>query len=308
MPHPPLGELKASDGNAQGDHTLHGMGGLVLGTTVHGPIAKDVVSRRKIRLVVQQYDSIPGEFAPPFSYRLDDEKKLTNPGPPIVVQRNEPIAITVVNRAKEPTSVHWHGLEIESYYDGVPGFGGNPGRTTPLVMPGDSFVVKMIPPRAGTFIYHSHADETRQQGAGLYGAFIVLDRGAKWDPEHDRPIVISVPRDSGSILINGETHPTLDFKAGESYRLRLINITLARPSIYAALTDGTKPLEWNVVAKDGADLPAHQAGMRPAKLTITIGETYDLLFTPAAAGDYALEIRTGGGVLLRSATFRVQRN
>ena len=32
---------------------------------------------------------------------------------------------------------------------------------------GDSFVVRFTPPRAGTFIYHTHADESRQQHAGL---------------------------------------------------------------------------------------------------------------------------------------------
>ncbi|MBK8058814.1 MAG: multicopper oxidase domain-containing protein, partial [Gemmatimonadetes bacterium] len=27
------------------------------------------------------------------------------------------VRITVVNRLSEPTAVHWHGIELESYYD-----------------------------------------------------------------------------------------------------------------------------------------------------------------------------------------------
>ena len=40
--------------------------------------------------------------------------------------------------------------------------------------PGDSFTVLMTPPRAGTFIYHTHADELAQLTGGLYGALLVI--------------------------------------------------------------------------------------------------------------------------------------
>src|SRR4029077_15816230 len=45
-------------------------------------------------------------------------------GNPLVLTRGEPAEIKVVNRLKEPTTVHWHGIELESYYDGVPGWSG----------------------------------------------------------------------------------------------------------------------------------------------------------------------------------------
>jgi FtsP/CotA-like multicopper oxidase with cupredoxin domain len=306
MPHPPLSELKTSSLDDRTDHSMHDMGGLVIGTTVHGPVAADAIGRRSIRLVVQQFDSVPGEFMPPFSYRFDDEKTLTVPGPPIVVNRNEPIAITVINRAKAPTSVHWHGLEIESYYDGVPGFGGDRGRTTPLVAVNDSFVVKMAPPRAGTFIYHSHADEARQQGGGLHGAFIVLEEGRQWDVERERLIIFADARDTAVLAINGEDHPTLSMNTGETYRLRLINITLAKPNMIVWLKKDGKVIDWNLVARDGADLPPHHAGMAPASLQVTIGQTYDALFTPQTAGEYILEARRGNGEMLRTATILVR--
>src|SRR5207253_3320353 len=71
-------------------------------------------------------------------------------GPPIVLNQHEPVEISVVNRLKEATSIHWHGIELESYYDGVPGWGGIDERKTPPVDPGQTFVARMVPSRAGT--------------------------------------------------------------------------------------------------------------------------------------------------------------
>ena len=45
-------------------------------------------------------------------------------GPQVVLNRGEPVSIMVVNRLPEPTAVHWHGIELESFFDGVPGSAG----------------------------------------------------------------------------------------------------------------------------------------------------------------------------------------
>ena len=84
-----------------------------------------------------------------------------------MLHRGEPTTITVVNQSGEPTSIHWHGLELESYYDGVVGLGGMPGTRTPPIMPADSFDVHITAPRSGTFMYHSHFEDVRQQNGGL---------------------------------------------------------------------------------------------------------------------------------------------
>ena len=295
MAHVPLADVKASDNHADAPH---GMSGLVMGTTVTGPIAKDVQPARKLRLVVEQYDSIPGELGPRFSYEFDDARSSTIPGPTIVAKQNEPIAITVVNHAKEATSVHWHGLEIQSYYDGVPRFGGDAARNAPLVMPNDSFVVKMVPPRAGTFIYHAHADELRQQGGGLYGAFIVKGPGTE---QEDRTLLISSTVDTSVVLINGFNAKPMEMKAGQTYRLRMIQIALGRPSIFVTLKHGEEPVTWRLVARDGADLPTSQVKVAPAKLQITTGQTWDALFTPSAPGDYSFEVLRNDGFVLKRA-------
>ena len=38
----------------------------------------------------------------------------------------------------EATSIHWHGIELESAFDGVPGWSGTSLSTTPAVEPGQS--------------------------------------------------------------------------------------------------------------------------------------------------------------------------
>src|SRR5262249_5482950 len=102
------------------------------------------------------------------------------PGPPIILTRDEPVAIKVINRLKEPTTIHGHGLEIESYFDGVSGWGNRGNQLAPLIMPGDSFTAHITPPRAGTFIYHTHMHNS-QLFAGMYGPLIVLEPGQRFN-------------------------------------------------------------------------------------------------------------------------------
>jgi len=81
----------------------------------------------------------------------------------------------VVNHLQEPTAIHWHGIELDSYSDGVPGFGGTAGSVTPPVAPGGTFTARFTPPRAGTFIYHTHWHNSAQLAGGIYGPLIVLE-------------------------------------------------------------------------------------------------------------------------------------
>src|SRR3972149_5235715 len=59
------------------------------------------------------------------------------PGTPLILTRGQPTDITVVNHLVEPTAVHWHGIELESYSDGVAGGGGGAGRLGPPLAPRD---------------------------------------------------------------------------------------------------------------------------------------------------------------------------
>jgi FtsP/CotA-like multicopper oxidase with cupredoxin domain len=220
------------------------------------------------------------------------------------------VSITVVNELREETAVHWHGIELDSYYDGVAGFAGHPGRIAPAIAPRDSFEARFTPPRAGTFIYHPHADEVRQQQAGLSGAIVVLDPRETFDPAKDIVLLISTPRrtaDAGVVLLNGTSTPLpRDMRVGERYRLRLVNIHTVRPSMIARLMQDSTVLTWRGIAKDGMDLPADQATMRRAEQQSGNGETYDFEFVPSTPGDVRFTVSSAAGILLVSLPFHVR--
>lgn len=147
-------------------HVVEGMGGLLMAMRVRPPEGWEPNEPRRVahRLIVQS-DSIASErrryaFVLADGDREPPPDSLPWPGSTIVAWKGEPTSVTVVNRLDEPTQVHWHGLEIDSYYDGVTGVGGHEGSLTPAIMPGDSFEMRITPPRPGSYMYHTHTSAT----------------------------------------------------------------------------------------------------------------------------------------------------
>jgi len=213
-------------------------------------------------------------------------------GPPIVLTRGQPVEIEVVNRLKDPTAIHWHGIELESYYDGVPGWSGAGTQITPPIAPDTSFVAHIVPPRAGTFIYHTHWHDTSQLTNGLYGPLIVLPEGETLDPKSDLTFVFSIG-DFGALqelaLINGTPQSkSLQLQTNRKYRFRFINISTNNQGMQVSLRNPSGPVDWVQVAKDGADLPAPVS--RKAQQTITVGETFDVEFSTGTAQDLLLDL------------------
>ncbi len=301
------------------NHTLEMMGGLVMGIDVHGRDAHPVASvpeaaRRRLRLVVRE-DRGGTEAEPAYGYVLQDGERSSAgsgsllPGPTIMLERGKPVSITVKNELREATAVHWHGIELESYFDGVAGFSGSGKHIAPAIAPGDSFVARFTPPRAGTFMYHPHADETRQQQAGLSGTLLVVDSLARFDTEHDRVVLLTVPRTADeaakAVLVNGTTTPdTLRMRAGERYRLRIVDVHVFRPSMIVRLLRDSTLVAWRAVAKDGMDLPPDRATTRRAIQQMGNGETYDFEVAPTEPADLRLTVSSAAGQLL--ATMPVQ--
>ena len=219
-------------------------------------------------------------------------KKVGEVGPPLVIIRGVRTAITVTNELNEPTAVHWHGLEIESYYDGVAGWTGTTQKSTPSIAPGSAFVAYMTPPRAGTFIYHTHWHNDRQLAGGMYGALLVLEPGQKFDPATDKIFILGRRGQhqlKDPLVLNGSPQPgTMVLLVGQTYRFRLINITPNDAEVATSLQLDGRPVQWRAVAKDGADLPPQQATVRDAVEHISVGETYDFEFAPKMPGEYEL--------------------
>jgi FtsP/CotA-like multicopper oxidase with cupredoxin domain len=286
--------------NAAEDHMSAGMAGLMMGVQVRPapdePAARPFMPVRDLRLFANERAHVFGSEtgyglvlqegdAPP----ARDSIRL--PGSPIVLVRGQPSRITVLNRLSMPLSVHWHGIEIESYYDGVGGWSGSGSRIAPPIAPGDSFVVHITPVRAGTFMYHVHGEPGDELAQGLYGPLIVLEPNERWDVEHDRILVISAGTGfPGRAIVNGSTTPPpLDLVAGRPYRLRLIDI--AKTQLHsAAIVGGESQPMWMMIGHDGATIPIPRRHLTPAVQEIATGMTFDFEYRSPSPGDRTFRV------------------
>jgi manganese oxidase len=281
------------------DHGANHMAGLVMGITVTGErtLVASHGRRRKLRLLIRERP-VANRASPKFGYQIEESHKLTpadlrEPNPALVLDRGRPVEIEVVNQLHEPTAVHWHGMELESYYDGVAGWGMRGSSVTPSIPPGGSFRVRFTPPRAGTFIYHTHMNDEVQLFGGLYGPLIVLEPGTRLDASTDHIFIFS--REGGNELtaerlLNGSADPpTLHWRKGQPNRLRLINISPNNPAVIS-LIGPARLVRWRAVAKDGADLPPAQAVMQDSRQVVWVGETYDFEYETQELGSLRLEL------------------
>lgn len=297
----------------------HSMAGLVLGITVPpgdetGAPDLDRYTPRQLSLEMiqkkHQYGAEDGFgfriVVPGVTPDLDPSDDSPAMSPTLILTRGQPFIIDLVSKLEKGTQIHWHGIELESYNDGVPGWSGNLRQVTPIIEPGTTYRVRYTPPRAGTFIYHTHAHDALQLGNGLYGALIVMEPGKAFDPDTDKVVLLG--GNGPGIEVNRSTNPpAMDLKVGVKYRFRLIDIT---PNFIATvcLRGDAGPVQWRAIAKDGADLPPSQATKRPASQIISVGETYDFEFEPAAPGDLRLEVlRRGAGGFVTTTVVRVAR-
>ncbi|CAN5128533.1 hypothetical protein BH23GEM2_BH23GEM2_04680 [soil metagenome] len=301
--------LKAA-GPTGDEHSSHEgarhMAGLVLGFHVAatGPQPPPPELRREINMFVH---SAPGRYGnkPGLAFVIQQgvdapaADSVPAPSHTLFLTRDEPVRINVLNRTGAATAIHWHGIELESFPDGVPDWSGMPGNLFTRVPAGGTFAAEYTPPRAGTFIYHSHLDEMDQIMSGLFAPLIVLEPGQNFDPEHDKIFIAGgagPPPDDFTQpqagTVNGSRDPDReDLIVGRTYRFRLININ---PDWRVAFSLGsdTALVSWRPVAKDGADLPEPQRTLRAAYLLTGPGETADFEFTPIEPGFLRLAIRT----------------
>jgi FtsP/CotA-like multicopper oxidase with cupredoxin domain len=203
------------------------------------------------------------------------------PGPAIVAHVGDTLVAHLVNNLPEPTSIHWHGLRLPAAMDGTQ-------LVQRLVQPGESFDYRFELPDAGTFWYHSHANETVQIERGLYGALIVLgpDEPAF---DADRLLVLDdvkldrhgniaktalfdrhTGREGNVLVINGRSEAAYEIAAGQVERWRIVNACSAR---YVRLSLGGRP--FRIIGGD--------AGLRDEPVTVT-----ETLLPPAARVELAV--------------------
>ncbi len=301
MPGPQLAGSEHEHSSAPGGHEMRG---LVIGlhvTPAPGYRAPVVADRRTLHLYAQKQPGAldGGETGYGFMLQKGDsippKDKIQIPGPVLELKRGQPVRVVVHNTMDEYTGVHWHGLEIESYPDGVPNFSGMDTKIMPPIPPGQSFAAEFTPPRAGTFPYHAHLHEMRQIGSGMYGAIVVTDAPRDTTRDHlivagggGRPVF-----DKGFVsvlLVNGRrTARPIHMTVGDTNRLRIVSIH-ADWILAFRLGDDSTVARWRPLARDGADLPTTLRAPRPATVTMGPGETADFLYVPTRPGKLTLEV------------------
>lgn len=293
--HPGHGRL------TKANHAEEGMSGLVMGIRVKPKKGEGILAEptpeRRMRLYVNERPRVYGD-KPGFAFILQNgpgipaRDSITVPSSTIVLAKGEPTEIMVINHTTQMASVHWHGIELNSLYDGVSDWSGWQKKTAPVIAPNDSFAVRLTPDRSGTFIYHTHSDETIQLTSGLYGPLLVLDKGASRDTT-DRILLMGDggPKKAPSFF-NGHPVPEdISLSVNTKHRLRLINISAGATKRVRLLADTTLS-DWRPIAKDGADLPPLQAARRPADFFLMPGETYDVEVMRPGAANLTLEVTT----------------
>ncbi len=296
---PEAAQLMAPDSTHDETHSANAdehMRGLIVGINVapaRGAVAERRRDVRRIRMEVVERTPRP-DHRPRMEYVLDGAPRADTTyrgnGPVLLLAQGQPTDVTVVNRLHEPTSVHWHGIELESYSDGVAGWSGAGTRTASMIAPRDSFTAHLSVPRAGTFIYHTHLGDLKQLTSGLHGALVVVPRGATFDATRDHVLLTSVdgPEDLPFLRVNGDSVPApIRMRVGETHRLRFVNI-LPATDLWWVLSRDTTLQAWQPAAKDGADLPPAMRAARPSRIRVAVGETYDALFTPTDTGTFRL--------------------
>lgn len=301
-------------GHVMKSHASAGMAGLIVGIRVlprggSAANARPAAPRRTLRLFANQRAGVFAGEVPGYSFVLQEGARepardsVPRVGSTIVLRRGESAQITVFNRLSVPLSVHWHGLELDSYFDGVGDWSGSAGSIARPIASEDSFVVRITPPRAGTFMYHVHSEEGRELASGLYGALLVVEGPASLD-SRDRVVLISDagPQPAPTALVNGSTLPPIaPLTAGRPHRLRLIGIA-SNAAREVSLLQGADTAQWRLLARDGAEIVGDAEPLTRALRPLPTGTIADYEVTPSKPGELTLRVITRGpGGVVREA-------
>jgi FtsP/CotA-like multicopper oxidase with cupredoxin domain len=215
-----------------------------------------------------------------------------SPGPTLEVVEGDRVRIFVTNRLPEPTSIHWHGQRLPNGMDGVSGL------NQPSIKPGQTYVYEFRAQRAGTFMYHPHADETTQMAMGMMGSWVTHPSDPASMPV-DRDYVfllnaydispgsytpkVSTMLDFNLWTFNSRAYPGIDpmvARISERVRVRVGNLTMTNHPIHL------HGHEFEVTGTDGGWIP-HTARWPEVTTDIAVGQMRAVEFVAAAPGDWA---------------------
>jgi FtsP/CotA-like multicopper oxidase with cupredoxin domain len=171
----------------------------------------------------------------------------TVPGPRIEVVPGDEVRIRLINRLREPTNLHFHGLHLPPT--------GRADNSFLLIPPGEALEYEFAIPKdhaCGTFWYHPHVhgSAARQVSRGLAGALVVrggldeipeiarapeflipiqdFDLDPRGVPREPAMMERLIGREGGMVTLDGLVRPRIGLEEGGWIRLRLINASASR--------------------------------------------------------------------------------
>jgi len=217
----------------------------------------------------------------------------TTIGPTLEMVEGDRVRIYVTNHLKEPTSMHWHGIDLPNGMDGIAGL------NQPSIQPNETFVYEFTLKQHGTHMYHPHADEMTQMAYGMMGLMIIHPKAGeavKIDRDycfllHNWALHAGTYRPDPSVMqdfdlwtFNSKVFPSIEHlvaKTGERIRIRIGNLSMWNHPIHLH----SNPF-W-VTGSDGGRWPQSQ-WRREVTEIIGVGQMRDLEFVATEAGDWAL--------------------
>jgi CopA family copper-resistance protein len=151
-----------------------------------------------LNLVFLNYSYSQEEGRPIREYTLTIEKQSVNftgkevmgmtvngtiPGPTLEFTEGEQAVIHVTNKMDVETSVHWHGILLPNFQDGVPYL------TTPPIKPGTTFTYEFPIKQSGTYWYHSHT--MLQEQSGVFGSIVIQPKEKNLDYDKELVLMLS---------------------------------------------------------------------------------------------------------------------
>jgi FtsP/CotA-like multicopper oxidase with cupredoxin domain len=216
-------------------------------------------------------------------------------GPVLEAVEGDRVRVYVTNRLPAATTIHWHGVFLPNGMDGVGGL------TQAAIRPGETFRYEWTFRQHGTFLYHSHHDETFQMAMGMLGMIVVHPRHPGADDRLDRDFAMLLSTwklnpgtyrpdpnemtDFNLFTFNGRVFPGLDplvAKTGDRVRIRIGN--LSSMDHHPIHLHGHY---FKVVATEGGQVPA-AAQVPETTVLVPTGTTRDIEFIADAPGDWAL--------------------
>lgn len=208
-------------------------------------------------------------------------------GPTLKIEEGKKVDVKITNDLSEPTTFHWHGLEVASEIDGGP---------SDEIQPGESRIVTLEADQpAATLWYHPHVHEmtAEQVYRGLSG-MLLIDSSDKEDPTipneygvNDIPLIFQdrlfdedkqlnynqLMNEDGTLgdvsIVNGTVNPKLTITE-PIMRFRLLNGSNARNYTFS-LSNGAS---FTQIASDGSLL---DEPVEIQELTLAASERAEIL-------------------------------